>query len=236
MIKFIIARCLDYEDKACSLSFERVCMCPRCGSGLLPLELAAVVFTPKNNNPDDLTVATILNYCPICEKCFISTYIAEEIPNREELKYKTVELVYSEPIKKIPKTDFSKYINQFSPKFVEIYNQTEQAEQTGLNELAGMGYRKALEFIVKDFAIKLNPDKKSDIESMLLSQYINTYINNPKIKTLAEKSAWLGNDETHYIKKHSDRDVSDLKNFINACVSYIDMELTVEDAGSIQHV
>ena len=52
----------------------------------------------------------------------------------------------------------------------------------------------------------------------------------PKIKTLATASAWLGNDETHYCRKHKDYNIDHLKAFINAIVSYIDSELNVEIA------
>ena len=96
-----------------------------------------------------------------------------------------------------------------------------------------MGYRKALEFLIKDYAIHFNQTKEDSIKNQSLAQCINTYIDNLKIKDLAEKSAWLGNDETHYVRKHPDYDINDLKTFIDTCVNYIDMELNLEKARSI---
>lgn len=58
-------------------------------------------------------------------------------------------------------------------------------------------------------------------------------IHKNNIKTLAEKSAWIGNDEAHYIRKQEERTVSDLKKFILASTYFISMTLTTEDAASI---
>ena len=52
---------------------------------------------------------------------------------------------------------------------------------------------------------------------------------------MAERSVWIGNDETHYVRKHEDLDVSDMKRFIIAMVRYVDAELAFEDAESIEH-
>lgn len=120
---------------------------------------------------------------------------------------------------------FSDRIEKISPKFIEIYHQSEIAENTGLIEICGMGYRKALEFLVKDYAIAFNPDNESEIRNSNLSPCISNFIDNKRIKSLAMASAWIGNDETHYTRKHEDYDVGHLKLFISAVVSHIDSEL-----------
>jgi hypothetical protein len=48
--------------------------------------------------------------------------------------------------------------------FIKTYLQSLEAEKFGLDELAGMGYRKAIEYLVKDWAIQNNPDEKEKIE------------------------------------------------------------------------
>ena len=128
------------------------------------------------------------------------------------------------------KTSFSKNVSLLSPKFVEVYHQAESAEASKLTELCGIGYRKALEFLVKDYAISSHPEHKEQIESSLLSKCITDYIDNEKIKTLAKASAWIGNDETHYVRKHQDYNVHDLKRFIKATVAYIEYELSFAEA------
>ena len=129
--------------------------------------------------------------------------------------------------------EFDSAVNQLSPQFVKIYNQALAAENSDLDELAGIGYRKALEFLVKDFCIHLHPDHEDEIKAKYLTQCIKEYIDNPQIRTLAEKATWIGNDETHYIRKQEDRDISDMKNFINAMVYFVGMVLIVEDAETI---
>ena len=49
-------------------------------------------------------------------------------------------------------------------------------------------------------------------------------IDNSSIKELARRATWLGNDETHYIRKWEDRDIHDLKNLIDLTCQYITME------------
>lgn len=127
-------------------------------------------------------------------------------------------------------TSFSKEISMLTPKFIEIYQQAEKAENSGLTELCGIGYRKALEFLVKDYAISNHPNSKEQIESFMLGKCITDYIDNEKIKTLAKASAWLGNDETHYVRKHQNYNVQDLKRFIKATVAYIEYELSFTEA------
>ncbi|MGN0131499.1 MAG: hypothetical protein ACI4AA_03560 [Lachnospiraceae bacterium] len=128
---------------------------------------------------------------------------------------------------------FDESIKLLSPQFVKIYNQALAAETSGLDEIAGLGYRKALEFLIKDFAIHEYPENTETIKKMLLSPCIQKYIDDDRIKTLAERSVWIGNDEAHYIRKQEDRDVNDMKSFIKATVYFISMVLITEDAATI---
>jgi hypothetical protein len=45
-------------------------------------------------------------------------------------------------------------------RFIKTYLQSLEAQNLGLDELAGMGYRKAIEYLVKDWAIKNKPEEK----------------------------------------------------------------------------
>lgn len=232
MIKTICAYNMMYDDSDTQLEFESATECPLCHTALDPKAIAAVVYSYRNKE-----YATILNYCHKCKRCFIVTYKITIKNKKQSYKnyfyYLTEEQMYSGP-QSFQGKNFEDSILILSPGFVEIYNQAECAEVNDLSQISGMGYRKALEFLIKDYAIHFYPEEKEEIKSISLMNCIKKYIDNPKIKTLAEKSAWLGNDETHYIKKHTDRDISDLKIFINACVGYIESELAVEDANSIQ--
>ena len=160
------------------------------------------------------------NFCPACENVFIATHNGNGT------------VISSEPNRFVEKA-FTNELTALSPQFVKIYNQASAAESSSLDEVAGIGYRKALEFLIKDFAISQNSDDADKIKNMQLSPCINEYIDNAKIKQLAIKSAWLGNDETHYVRKFEDRDVNDMKKFIDALVYFISMDLIVSDAESL---
>lgn len=168
-------------------------------------------------------------FCPTCGRCFFIVYSIQE----------TFHNLHGMPINQYPvsseTTMFSKELATLSPKFVEIYHQAERAENSDLTELCGIGYRKALEFLVKDYAISNHPEFKEQIESFPLSKCITDYINNEKIKTLAKASAWLGNDETHYVRIHQNYNVQDLKRFIKATVAYIEYELSFTEAFDFLH-
>ena len=52
---------------------------------------------------------------------------------------------------------------------------------------------------------------------------VNEYIEDQGIKDLAERALWLGNDETHYLKKWIDKDLHDLKFLIEMTCYHIHM-------------
>jgi hypothetical protein len=124
--------------------------------------------------------------------------------------------------------EFSKEVMELSPDFVAIFNQAHHAEQEGLDLICGVGYRKALEYLIKEFVIYFNLDETEKIKRMPLQQCIQQYINQPDIKEMAERAVWLGNDETHYVRKWEDKDIQDLKNLIDLTVYFISMTLKAE--------
>lgn len=91
-----------------------------------------------------------------------------------------------------------------SPRFVEICNQAEKAELLGLNEICGMGYRKALEVLIKDFFI--NYKKQPEVASLWLDKAIKK-IEDPDIERIANACKELGNDAAHYEVKYDHQPV-----------------------------
>jgi hypothetical protein len=136
----------------------------------------------------------------------------------------TCDLIGYYPYSKISK-DFPQEVVALSPNFVAIFNQAHHAEQEKLDLICGVAYRKALEYLIKDYVIKRYPEDDSKIKSMPLQQCIQKFITEPSIKLMAERATWLGNDETHYIRKWQDKDLQDLKNLIDLTVYFISMSL-----------
>lgn len=126
------------------------------------------------------------------------------------------------------KREFPPEIKKVSENFVQIYGEAEIAEHENLSEICGVGYRKALEFLIKDYLINQFSDSKEEIKSKSLGNCISEMIKNERIKEIARRATWLGNDETHYFRKWEDKDLVDLKKLIEITVHFISMELEAD--------
>ena len=133
-----------------------------------------------------------------------------------------IDFLPNHPLKK---EVFSEIINNISQSFVKIYNEAYAAEQMLLLEVCGVGYRKALEFLIKDYAIEgKEEDVVEKIKSTKLAKCIETYVPDINVKNVAKRAVWLGNDETHYTRKWEEKDVQDLKGLIKLTVRWIEQE------------
>lgn len=206
--------------------YEPETICPICKGKLLPAAISSMIYEKQ-----DVNYACVLNYCAGCNNPFISTYKLST-PLDSGVTCTSAGLIGSEP-KRFTKQEFDLKVSNLSPQFDKIYNQALAAENAELDEIAGLGYRKALEFLIKDFAIHEHPNDSETIKTSPLSRCIKNYIDADHIKTLAERSTWIGNDEAHYVRKQEDRDISDMKAFIQATVYFIAMVLITEDASSM---
>ncbi|MFT8476620.1 MAG: hypothetical protein ABF682_04345 [Liquorilactobacillus sp.] len=122
-------------------------------------------------------------------------------------------------------------LNETFPDFKKIYDQSLEAESLGLDEIAGVGYRKAVEFLIKEYVIKQNPEKKQKVESKFLGKVIKEDLGDiPKVQTLAQAAVWIGNDETHFTRTHEDKDLRDMKSFLEAAALFISANLKADEA------
>ncbi len=213
----------QFNYKNIEYSFKFPNKCPICKHSILPLLQGKYVNELYNH-------VYLLLSCPNCKKGFITGYGCEE----KDYVNKKYHLFIEASHPNVPdKVIWNDNINKLSPMFCDIYNQAHSAETYELKQISGIGYRKALEFLIKDYCIYNNPNNKDKISKMPLAQVIKEYISNDKIQKLAKASVWIGNDETHYIRKFEDKDISDLKRFINATVLSIELDLTYNEALSI---
>ena len=205
------------------ICYETVNKCPICNSSIAAVE-------KSNFFNSDSKMYFFMFECPACNKGFITHYnYTNEKKIKNNISYNMLKLVNSYP--KVPELhQFDENIKKLSSNFCEIFNQAYVAEQMNLNEIAGIGYRKALEFLIKDYCIDKNKEQEEKIKKEPLSQVITNYILSDKIKNLAKASIWIGNDETHYVRKYEDKDIKDLKRFISATVAYITYELIADSA------
>ena len=204
---------------------ELATSCPCCGITLHP-EVIYATYIEKDDEDDNLIF--LLNYCEHCEECFISKHTFDT-DFGEGYIYSS-----SAPIQNVD-CNFSPKIEELSPDFVSLYKESYFAECHGLTSICGMGYRKAFEFLIKDYAIHKNPQPtvKNEIIKLPLMKCIQKYIKDERLIALASASVWLGNDETHYVKKHPSYTLNNLKTFINAFITFIDADLAFEDAQKL---
>ena len=166
----------------------------------------------------------IIFRCPNleCGKAFIGTYYDL---NGQAYRFDHCNIGNLIPV------HFSSHIEEFSPTVVEIYNEAHAAEQYGLMQICGVGYRKSLDFLIKDYLIKKNPAEEENVKSKFLGDCIKENIPNPHMKIAAERAVWIGNDETHYVRLWEEKNIQDLKSLIEITTRWIEM---VEITNSIE--
>ncbi len=123
--------------------------------------------------------------------------------------------------------EFTEEIKKISPGFHLIYNQAAIAEETGLMQVCGCGYRKSLEFLIKDYLQVARPDKAEEIKKMPLASAIEMVDDN-RVKDCAKRAAWLGNDESHYVRLWEEKDITNLKDLIQLTRFWIEGNIITE--------
>ncbi|GAB1416723.1 hypothetical protein MASR2M117_21290 [Paludibacter sp.] len=185
--------------------------CPYCHKCISP-----IILHDYESSSNKSIFVTFL--CPnsMCDKTFIAEY---QLSN--QLNYHYHKLTKHA----VTTISFSKEIAGISPLFTEIYNQAHFAEQNELFEICGVGYRKSLEFLIKDYLISIFPNDEENIKKLALSNCISTYIEDVRLKSTAKRATWLGNDHTHYEKKWENKNLFDLKTLIELSINWIEAEV-----------
>lgn len=125
-------------------------------------------------------------------------------------------------------------ITKISSNFYETFKQANIAEHMGLDKICGMGYRRAAEYLVKDFLLYIgNTDKtKEQIYKMSFASAISA-LPSQELKDIAKASSWLGNDETHTFRIWLDMSTEDLKAYIKSLASFIMFKANAEKAKTM---
>jgi hypothetical protein len=201
--------------------------CPICHSAGMPTLVGGAARSDPPTAPGHPHILWIdlAFQCPRirCRKLFVGEYHVQTVGGTFYL-LSDVAPVTTKPV------TFSQEITKVSPTFALIYNQAMAAEGAKLDQLTGIGLRKALEFLVKDFAKSRAPDDKAkaEIERSQLGQCIEKHIADAQVQRVAKRAAWLGNDETHYVRKWEDKDITDLKNLLSLTRNAIDNVLLAD--------
>lgn len=188
--------------------------CPHCSNFISVVIVEQESFGFSQESSVDL----LLHKCPECNKHFITTHVRKNDINGFISCYPTF-INHQHP----------EIVENFSPRFVEVYKQAYIAEQMNHLTLAGTGYRIALEILVKDFAIRENPQDEEKIEKLTLNNCIKNYFNELETAAPAHVVRILGNDHAHYIKKFDEVAFNELKYYLDVFVLNIEMKLKIKN-------
>ena len=208
--------------------FDLPDICPNCGLGIIPTFLG---YSHATSAP----YVGIIFECPSCKKIGFANFFlytektsawVADLKNGDDENFSKCIAVYPE---KIYTPTIPKAMKNYYPEFYEVYSQAHIAEQKNLDKITGMAYRKALENLVKNYLLETFPDKHDEILDESLGKSISR-ITYPKIQSLARAASWIGNDETHMVKKNPDWEVKDMKGFILALCHLILAEKVANSA------
>ena len=119
-------------------------ICPLCHRSIHPIHIYVILLRERGLCQ---SVYRCTHYK--CQEIFIGTYEATNATEDSRDLFELTHIAPSNP----DKSSFSEIIKETSPTFVQIHNQVLAAESIDLSQLVGIGLRKALEFLIKDFAI-----------------------------------------------------------------------------------
>lgn len=199
------------------ISLEIPSLCPWCH----------VSFNPNINVKDHFAEGPIdtfiLRYhCTYCTKESIAVIASETGKIRRQ------QMLYPEQ----KGTEFGELLAKLSPRFISLYNSAERSELRGDLDLAGMGYRAALEVLLKDSALDTTEDSASKIAKMNLGQAIKQYYGeNPFGMVPADVVRLTANDFVHWDRPDdfSPRQALDeMKSYLDIFINIVKMQQMVK--------
>lgn len=196
-----------------SYTTEIPIICPYCGAYVQPAQLHNTGLT---YNEGIVIFVTFRVTC--CNKLFFSAF--EKIGNDNK-----VNLLYTYPMYQLDSLPDA--ISCISERFVELYKQANYAESMSFFELAGTGYRNALEVLIKDYAITELNKPMEEVATKKLHKAIELYLPNVKLANSADVVRVLGNDNTHYERKYKDIDFNILKQYLEIFIKAIETEYLI---------
>lgn len=145
--------------------------------------------------------------CPVCKNISFAKY---------EIDYMSDEYNQTHPYEIVGRNttiiSFSAQLNEFSPGFVQIFNDSYSAQQLGLLSICGAGYRKALEYLLKDYLIKIKKEDINKIRFEKLAKCVNMCADLFDVDVL-NITRKLGNDSAHYENGNIEYDINTLNDY-----------------------
>ena len=180
--------------------------CPLCGIGNNP-----TTHEVGRLEIQEGYVFTLHHRCPACKKYHMTN---QEYLNQDDKT--TMILVY--PNKVV--IDIDDLFIEHAPRFVEFYSEAVEAEKMGLENIAGTGYRSAIECLIKDYALAFELDDKEYLSDpkLTFNNAIDRYVKNDDLlKGALHFNRTVGNGYTHWNKSTS-ISLPQLKNYVDIII------------------
>lgn len=194
-------------------TYQKPAQCPHCGICCDPVIINHELVTPFSLQLFHFVFLVL--QCTACKKLFTITY---EVNNSHS------HICCMTPFK--PSVFSDKMIENVSPRFIEIYNQALRAKDNDDLNLAAVGYRSALEILIKDYAINELGEPKEKVVKMKLFDVISAYLPTDLLNA-ADVIRILGNDHTHYERKYPELDFKLFQEYMDIFISLIRSKLLI---------
>ena len=187
-------------------AFKKPITCPYCDNYIepVPVESSRLPY-------DARSTALLVSYrCPACDKKFIGIYVL----NGNNADYLSMVPIANEET-------ISDVFEKISPRFVAIHQQAFRAEARGDTEIAIVGYRTAMEILLKDYAVGTLKKPEEEVIRKGLRQTIGDYAPED-IVAAADVVRIIGDDYTHYVNSHPDIEFYEFKNYYDILLSFLE--------------
>ena len=124
---------------------------------------------------------------------------------------------------------------EYAPRFVEFYSEAIEAEESGLENIAGTGYRSAVECLIKDYALAFELDTKEYLSDpkLTFNNAIDRYVKDDDLlKGALHFIRTVGNDYTHWNKSTS-ISLPVLKNYVDIIVQIFKSKFMLKDLPKV---
>ena len=218
-MKYLVKPNSDFNNslgKNLSFSGEylKPATCPHCG-----VSVDAVLGERSVISVDSSYLLSSACRCTACGKTFFFSC------RRIQSSSAQAQIVAIWPTSDSPYTNDN--LSIISPRFINMYNQALRAESKGDIELAAIGFRSALEILVKDFAVNELKIDVDEVSKKSLCNAIGEYLNQEYLIKTADVVRIFGNDYTHYQEKYPDKDFSILKSYMQIFLQLIDTQYMI---------
>ncbi len=193
-----------------SFHFQTPQYCPICGIGQ-----GGIFKEGKFFGASGVTYWFATFECTECHKIYGLIFDTNKTKKQAKFRafHPTVEPTYDDDV-----------LGACSPRFISLYRQALMSEYHGHYDVAAIGYRAALEVLIKDYAVEELGESHKKMGDIGLAKAIKLYLDSGEAAA-ADVVRLLGNDYAHYLQEYPDIDFSVIKEYMDMFVAQVRMKL-----------